>query len=116
MQQVLYLIFCSFLGYKAQNLLNHPDSKLYKRLPNIKLKFIQFTPNVKIFLGNKEIHIHHWFTYSVVLIITVTFGSVGILETMAAKGFLAGSVIQGLTFSDWKKMVKDRKRDDRFVI
>jgi hypothetical protein len=101
--------FCSILlGYVINRSLSKDGHRIKKRLPFIKIKFIQFCPNVKIHVGNKYIWVHHWITYSIVLIITLTL-NVGVLDTLITKGVLVGGILQGLTFPDWKNVVINKK-------
>ena len=92
------------LGYSFNRLATKPNSRVNRNLPTIQIKFIQVFPRVKINFKNNSIHIHHWLTYTIILIITLTLNA-GFLDTLYSKGYLVGSVLQGFTFPDWKKIV-----------
>ena len=92
------------LSYRFNKSLSKRGYKINNRLPHIKIKFLQLGPNFKILLKNKTIHIHHWLTYTIILIITLTI-DLGILGTLFSKGFLVGGIIQGLSFPDWRKII-----------
>ncbi|BCX14884.1 MAG: hypothetical protein KatS3mg088_567 [Patescibacteria group bacterium] len=64
----LSLIF----GYEIAKNNSKPGSKLHQKLPFIKIKFIQISPNLKIDFREKIIHIHHWLYMSLLLIISFT--------------------------------------------
>ncbi len=103
MNYVLFT-FSILLGYLFNRSISKSGGTINRKLPYIKIRFLQIGPNIKIHLGKRSFHIHHWITYSVVLIITLT-SNAGILDTLFSKGLLVGGIIQGLTFSDWKKIV-----------
>jgi hypothetical protein len=101
----LVLIISSLLGFLLNLLLSKPDTKINKHLPEIKIKIFQFCPSFKISFGKRTFHIHHWMSYSFLLIITITMGVGGLADLLFIKGFCLGGIIQGLTFPDWKKII-----------
>lgn len=102
----LILIISSILGYFVNLLISKPNAKINKHLPNIKIKIFQFCPSIEINIGQRTFHLHHWLSYSFLLIITITFGvGGGFLDFLFIKGFFFGGIIQGLTFPDWKKII-----------
>jgi hypothetical protein len=102
----LILLVSSILGFFLNRLISKPNAKINKHLPNIKIKIFQFCPSIKINIGNRTIHIHHWLSYSFLLVITITFGvGGGLLDFLFIKGFFLGGIVQGLTFPDWKKII-----------
>jgi len=104
-----YVLFTTsiLLGYIINRSLSKDGSKINKYLPFIKIRFIQFCPSIKINIGKRYIHLHHWLTYSIVLIITLTLNA-GVLDTLFSKGLLVGGILQGLTFPDWKTIVVNK--------
>ncbi len=103
-----YFLSSVIFGYIFNRSLSRKGCIINKRLPNIKLKFLQISPNIKIHFRKHHLHIHHWLTYSVVLILTFYINA-GFLDTIVSKGVLIGGIIQGFTFSDWKHLVVRRK-------
>jgi len=105
-----YIVFFSSLitGYFFNFLTTRPNSKINKRFPDVRIKFIQIFPRVQIHYKHKTIWVHHWIHYSIILIITLTC-SVGWLDSLYSKGYLVGAIIQGLTFPDWKKIIINNK-------
>lgn len=101
----LILLISSIFGYFLNRLISNHGTKFNKRLPNIKFKMIQLSPSQQINFRNKTIHLHHWVSYSVLLVITITFVSGGLLDILYIKGFFLGGIVQGLTFPDWRKIV-----------
>lgn len=101
-----YLLFMIsiILGFIFNRSLSKDGSKLNRKLPLIKIRFIQFCPSIKIHIGSRYIHVHHWLTYSIVLIVTLTLNA-GVFDTLFSKGLLVGGILQGLTFPDWKTII-----------
>lgn len=92
------------LSYLFNNSLSKSGCRINRKLPFIKIKFLQFSPNFKIHTKKKFIHIHHWLTYTIILIITLST-NINILDTFFSKGYLIGGILQGLSFQDWKKVI-----------
>lgn len=101
----IVFLLSSLGGFTLNNLVTKPGTRLNKRLPKIRIKFLELSPSLKIRLGKRTIHIHHWLGYSIILVITFTFNT-GFLNSMYAQGYLVGSIAQGLTFPDWKSIIK----------
>jgi hypothetical protein len=93
-----------FLGYLLNRSISKSGGKINKRLPHIRIKFLQIGPVLKIHFKNRSLHIHHWITYSLILIVTFTTNTY-ILDTLFSKGLLVGGILQGLTFPDWKNII-----------
>src|SRR5512138_2588425 len=104
---IFYFILSLLAGYYFNRSLSKSGYRINRKLPYYKIKFIQFSPNIKIHFKNRYIWIHHWLTYTVILIITLT-SNAGILDTLVSKGILVGGILQGLTFSDWKTLIHRR--------
>lgn len=101
-----FLIFSTSgaLGYFLFNLLSHPKSKIKRRLPHIKVKWIQIMPNIRVHAKGRVILFHHWMNLTVVFVISIIVNQ-GFLDLLSTKGILLGGIIQGLTYPDWKKFV-----------
>ena len=93
-----------FLSYRLNSSLSKTGGKINKRLPCLKIKFLQLCPCIEILFKKRTVHIHHWLTYTAILVITLTINA-GYLDTLFSKGYLVGGIIQGLSFPDWKKFV-----------
>ena len=104
---ILLLIASAVFGYSFSHFGSNPKSKIQSKLPTIAIRFIQVSPNLKISVGNRIIHIHHWIYYTVILIFTLTY-NVSFFESLFAKGYLTGAIINGLTYPDWKTIVKKK--------
>ena len=94
--EVLSLLPATALGYLTFRATSHPSSRIRKKLPNVKVKRIQVFPVVRLHVFNRVIHLHHWFTFSLILA-SSPFANLGILEHIFTKGLLLGGIIQGLT-------------------
>jgi hypothetical protein len=101
---ILVFIFSLSLSYQFNKSLSKTGGKINKKLPLIKARFIQFSPNFKITIRNKSIWIHHWLTYTIILAITLTTNA-GILSDLFSRGYLIGGILQGLSYPDWKKFI-----------
>jgi hypothetical protein len=97
-------VLSSILGLSLNHILTHPKSKINKKLPFIKIKCFQISPFFGLKLKTKSIHIHHWVSYSLILIITITITG-GSLINSITNGFLIGSIVQGISYPDWKKTI-----------
>lgn len=90
-------------GYKIAKVFSHPESKVRAMMPCFKIKFLQFLPNIKIYIRGKIIHIHHWIYLSLLLVLSFKL-NFSILDSTLFRGILSGGIIQGLSFPDWKKI------------
>lgn len=86
------------LGYTSLHYTTHPGSYIRNRLPDVKISKLQIFPCLKIFVRGHVLHFHHWFNFSVLLIISV-FISNGVLDSTFTRGFLVGGALQGLSIS-----------------
>jgi len=94
--EYLSIIPATALGYLTFRVTTHPTSRIRKKLPNIKTKRLQVFPVIRFKLFGRVFHLHHWFSFSVILVLSF-FLSVGILDFMITKGILLGGIIHGLT-------------------
>ena len=90
------LIPATALGYLAFRATSHPNSRIRKKLPNVKVKRVQVFPVFRMYLFGRVFHFHHWFAFSIILITSI-FYNLGIFDYVFTKGLLLGGVIQGLT-------------------
>lgn len=93
-----------FLGYEVAKKSSHPSSKIYRKLPVVKIKFIQLLPNLKIYVRGKIVHLHHWIYMSFLLVFSF-YNNNGFFTSPIFKGLLTGSILQGFTFPDWKRII-----------
>ncbi|MFV1917450.1 MAG: hypothetical protein ACC618_03160 [Patescibacteria group bacterium] len=93
--QTRIFLTASIIGYLLFYVLSHPNSTIHKKLPNIKIKWVQFLPSVTITISGKVIHIHHWLGFGLILMVSIFIES-GILGSLFTKGILSGSIIQGI--------------------
>ncbi len=98
----------TIVGYHLMKLISHPKSKIRKKLPLIKIKFIQLSPNLTFAVKGKVIWFHHWICFSVILIISIIVDK-GFLSLPLIKGALLGGIIQGFTYPDWKRIIQNKK-------
>lgn len=94
--EYLSVIPATALGYLTFRATAHPTSRIRKRLPNLRVKRVQLFPVVRVYMFGRVIHLHHWFSFSIILAISA-FISIGILDYVFTKGLLLGGVIHGLS-------------------
>lgn len=94
--EYLSIIPATALGYLASRTVTHPNSRIRRRLPNIKTKRVQVFPVLRIKLFGRVIHLHHWIYFSVILAVSF-FVSLGIVDYVVTKGILLGGIIHGLS-------------------
>ena len=100
---ILYFVSSFIISYWLFGLISHPESKARKKLPSIKLKIFQLSPNIQIHFKGRIIHIHHWITLTAVFVIAI-IADQKLLDSVYTKGFLIGGIFQGMTFPDWRKI------------
>lgn len=94
--EYLSLVPATALGYLTLRVTTHPTSRIRRKMPNIKTARIQVFPVLRIKLFGRVIHIHHWVSFSIILILSF-FITAGVLDFMVTKGILLGGIIHGLT-------------------
>ena len=94
--EYLSLLPATALGYLTFRATSHPNARIRKKLPNLKLKRVQVFPVITVNLFGKNFHLHHWVSFSILLAIS-GFTQIGILDHTVTRGLLLGGVIQGLT-------------------
>lgn len=93
------------LGYLTFKATSHPEARLRKKLPNIKIKRIQVLPVIRIHAYGRVFHFHHWFNLSLLLALSgVT--SFAILDHYFTRGLMIGGIIQGLTLPERRLIYK----------
>lgn len=94
--EYLSLVPATALGYLTLRATTHPNSRIRRKLPNVKVKRVQFFPVIRIYAFGRVFHFHHWFNFSILLAISAV-SSAGALDYTFTRGLLLGGIIQGLT-------------------
>ncbi|GEM_PF-1312255 len=94
--EYLSFIPATALGYLTFRITTHPTARIRKKLPNIKTGRFQVFPVLRFRIFNRVIHLHHWLSFSIILILSF-FISMGIVDYIVTKGLLLGGIIHGLT-------------------
>lgn len=94
--EYLSIVPATALGYLTFRATTHPNSRIRRKMPNVKVKRVQVFPVLRINVFGRWIHFHHWFNFSILLLLSF-FMSLGILDLLVTKGILLGGIIQGLT-------------------
>lgn len=104
---MLSLIISTIAGYFASLAISHPNHprSVKHRLPNLRLKYVEILPNIKLRFNSYEIHLHHWLILSIIYI-TLSIYPKDILEShLFMQGLILGGFGQGLTYPDRFKFV-----------
>lgn len=104
--QFINFISALLLSFIFFEICSNPDKDIHHKIPKLKVKSIELFP-FRIYIKSKIIHIHHWMYFSVLLVITIFYNPI-LIDTVFAKGALLGGIAQGLTFPDWKTVIKKR--------
>lgn len=102
--EYVYALITTFVSYKVCNLFTHPNSKIWKRFPHLRIKRVELLPSIRVFVKGKTVHFHHWFNLSLLLGISI-FISGGILDSWITRGALIGGIIQGLSIPEARKII-----------
>jgi len=95
MAQPRLFLTAAIIGYLLFFLLTHPKSLIHRKLPELKIRWLQIFPVVTVTISGKIIHIHHWLGFSIILVVSIFFDT-GVLSYLFTKGILSGGIIQGL--------------------
>lgn len=94
--EALSIIPAAALGYATLRATTHPTSRIRRKMPNLKVKRVQIFPVFRINVFGRVIHLHHWMSFSILLLISL-FASIGFLDLIVTRGILLGGIIHGLT-------------------
>ncbi|MBI2019968.1 hypothetical protein HYS94_00930 [Candidatus Daviesbacteria bacterium] len=94
--EYLSLVPATALGYWTLKATTHPNARIRKKLPNIKIKRLQLFPIIRVYMFGRPIHFHHWINFSILLALS-GFTTIGVLDHSITRGLLLGGIIQGLT-------------------
>ena len=101
--EILSIIPATALGYLTFKATTHPNAKIRRKLPNIRIKRLQLFPIIRIHMFGRTVHFHHWVNFSVLLALS-GFTSFAILDHIFTRGLLLGGIIQGLTLKGNRKV------------
>lgn len=102
--ELLTFLPATFLGFTIFKYTCDPKHALAKHRPHIQLWRFELQPYVRIRVKGRFIHSHHWINLSIFLTISLLM-NVGFLDIPFIKGIIVGGIVQGLTFSDFKKII-----------
>lgn len=102
--QYISVIILVALSYKIWNVFTHPNSKIWQGLPRLKNKHFEIFPSIKFVIKGRTVHFHHWFTFSILLCVSIFVPNV-VLDSWVTRGFLMGGVIQGLLNPTARKLI-----------
>lgn len=100
----IYIAITTPISYKVWNIMSHPDSKVWNKLPRIRTKRVQIFPSVRVFIKGRVYHLHHWCHLSILLCISI-FVTGGILDSWITRGAILGGIIQGLSIPSARKII-----------
>lgn len=95
-------IIGAIIGYLIFHLTTHDyhPKSIKKKLPRVKYKNIELSPNIKIRLKSRELWLHHWINLAVLFVIAHVYSVDTVLAHTSFQGFIVGGVAQGLTYKD----------------
>lgn len=104
---ILFQIFSFTLAFVLSFVFYHIYSYNSHRLPKIKCRWFELFPSIKIHISGRVIHLHHWFSFLIILTVSIIIDK-GILASELAKGFLTGGIVQGVSLADRKIILKKK--------
>jgi len=110
--QAIYTLISLLAGFKICSILTHPDSKIRRRTPTVKIRGLQLLPSIRIVVRGRFVHFHHWMNFSILFVISIVIGG-SILDSWLTRGILLGGIIQGLTIPSpvARKIIYSKKID-----
>lgn len=95
-------------GFSLFWITSHQNSPVKKRLPTKKVKRVHVFPNIRVeFSKDRHAHLHHWVIFSASYVLLRK----RVRKSSTLHGFLIGSILQGLTYKDRFKFVKQPSLD-----
>ncbi|HLD02056.1 MAG TPA: hypothetical protein VJC10_04225 [Patescibacteria group bacterium] len=98
MYTTIFFIASCLIGYLISLHISHP-LKRNTKLPKIKFRNIELTPNLMFHFRSKTYHFHHWMFLSVLCVATFIIYE-GFAHLVVLKGAAVGGIIQGLRYPD----------------
>lgn len=93
------LVLGALAGYALSHHFSHPNGRVRKHVPPVRVGNVQLMPNLLIATKNGRWHIHHWAYLPATYLPLLTFIR-PLLKRHLIHGFVLGAIIHGLTFSD----------------
>ncbi len=105
---VINFLISSTISYITLNIFTNTNKGLNRKMPVLKIKFIQVCPYIRIHIKGHFIWLHHWISLSLIFIIS--FYANGVFwDSILTKGALIGGILHGLTMPEWKKIFVNKK-------
>ena len=104
--QTIFQILSFMLAFILSFVFYHIYSYNSHRLPKVKYRRLELFPSIKIHISGRIVHLHHWFSFLIILTISVIIDK-GILTSTLTQGFLAGGIVQGVGLPD-RSVLKKR--------
>jgi len=94
-------------GFLVSYLLSHPTSRrsLNKKLPQKRIKNLQYLPNIKYKHKDRIYWMHHWASYASLYTALFAFKKKSVFKRKVFNAFILGTIMQGLTYKDRFKFV-----------
>lgn len=74
------------------------------KLPKIKFKMLEISPNIRIHTNKNIIHVHHWISLGLMFLVSIPIHN-ALLDANFTKGFFVGGIVQGLMIPNSGKIV-----------
>lgn len=95
------------LGFSLFWITSHHKSPVNRRLPYKKIKNVHYTPELRIARKDKHYHLHHWAIFSATYVPLILARKKRVFGSKVLHGFFIGSILQGLTYKDRFKFIKE---------
>ncbi len=105
---LLHFLPAAAFGYLIFQIITHPESIIWQKLPPVKTRRVQVFPSIRLVVFNRTIHFHHWFNFAILLGFSA-FASSSFLDHSVTRGILFGGMIQGLSVPASKSVYPPRK-------
>lgn len=103
--EIAHLVPAGVASYTFFKFVTNPQGKINKKLPRVKLKTFELSPEIRINIGKRSIHMHHWVNLSILLAISIP-ATGALFDSSIMKALMVGGILQGLTYPDAKQIIK----------
>lgn len=94
----------AFLGYKYFDVVTHPRSRVWYKVPQVRINRFQLSPSIRVFVRGRVLHLHHWISCSLLFGVSV-YSSGGWIDSSFLKGLFAGGILQGLSTPEARRLL-----------
>lgn len=104
MELLVHYLPGSVFSFLYFHFITRDDLTVKRKLPNIKVKMIEVSPNIRIHTNKKIIHVHHWISLAILLLVSIPVHN-ALFDANFTKGFFMGGIVQGLMIPNSGKII-----------